>query len=224
MRWQFIVNPFLRRDKIIVSHFSPFLFYLYVLASVQRENCLARDKSIPAIPNMPWFHWKKWFVLRQARNHSHRPSQSHHGHCQWKWPEGKCPSRRSFVLAMMHRHKRPPHPPNYIHLLRGCRLLSKDDGMGCKASCAALGGHFRRHRQWLAIVVMIVVDQWSDYFNSLVDSVFFWQLTETNFAFFAKIPLLRWWCLALLPSCLTLAPDMMPGPFLHRIMYNSVPM
>ncbi len=143
MGWQFIVNPFLRRDKIIVSHFSPFLFYLYVLASVQRENCLARDKSIPAIPNMPWFHWKKWFVLRQARKHSHRPSQSHHGHCQWKWPEGKCPSRRSFVLAMMHRHTRPPHPPKLYPLAQGLSPIEQRWRHGVQGFMCGTRGPFQ---------------------------------------------------------------------------------
>jgi hypothetical protein len=54
---------------MFVSHLSSFLFYLYVSASVQRKNhlALARDKSFLAIPTMPWFNRKKWFVLRQAR-------------------------------------------------------------------------------------------------------------------------------------------------------------
>ena len=51
---------------MFVSHLSSFLFYLYVSASVQRKNRLARDKSFLAIPTMPWYNRKKWFALRQA--------------------------------------------------------------------------------------------------------------------------------------------------------------
>jgi hypothetical protein len=66
---------------MFVSHLSSFLFYLYVSASVQRKNRLARDKSFLAIPTMPWFNWKKWFVLRQATKHSHN-----HGRRRRKCP------------------------------------------------------------------------------------------------------------------------------------------
>jgi len=37
---------------MFVSHLSSFLFYLYVSASVQCKNRLARDKSFLAIPTM----------------------------------------------------------------------------------------------------------------------------------------------------------------------------
>ncbi len=50
---------------------SSILFYLYVSALVQRKNRLARDKRFLAIPTMPWFNRKKWFVLRQATKHRH---------------------------------------------------------------------------------------------------------------------------------------------------------
>ena len=43
---------------MFVSHSSSFLFYLYISASVQRKNRLARDKSFLAIPTMPWFTGK----------------------------------------------------------------------------------------------------------------------------------------------------------------------
>ena len=66
---------------MFVSHFSSFLFYLYVFASVQHKNHLARDKSFLAIPTLPWLNRKKWFVLRQATKHHHN-----HGH-RWR----KCP-------------------------------------------------------------------------------------------------------------------------------------
>jgi hypothetical protein len=55
---------------MFVSHLSSFLFYLYVSASAQRKNRLARDKSFLAIPTMPWFNWKKWLVLRQDKTPS----------------------------------------------------------------------------------------------------------------------------------------------------------
>jgi hypothetical protein len=37
---------------MFVSHFSSYLFYLYVSAPAQLKNRLARDKSFLAIPNM----------------------------------------------------------------------------------------------------------------------------------------------------------------------------
>ncbi len=66
---------------MFVSHLSSFLFYLYVSASVQRKNRLARDKSFLAIPTMPWFNQKKWFVLRHATKHRHN-----HGRRRRKCP------------------------------------------------------------------------------------------------------------------------------------------
>ena len=74
---------------MFVSHFSSFLFYLLVSASVQRKNRLARDKSFLVIPTMPWFNRKKWFVLRQATKHRHTmaadsgnaPLTPHTRHC-----------------------------------------------------------------------------------------------------------------------------------------------
>ena len=56
---------------MFVSHLSYFLFYLHVSASVQRKNCLARDKSFLAIPTVPWFNRKKWFMLWHATKHCH---------------------------------------------------------------------------------------------------------------------------------------------------------
>ena len=39
---------------MFLSRFSSFIFYLYVSASVQCKNRLARDESFLAIPTMPW--------------------------------------------------------------------------------------------------------------------------------------------------------------------------
>jgi hypothetical protein len=43
--------------------------------------------------------------------------------------------------------------------LEGPRPSSEDDGAGCKALCAALGGNFCRHLLWSAMVVIVFVDQ-----------------------------------------------------------------
>jgi hypothetical protein len=45
---------------MFVSHFSSFLFYLYVSAPEQLKNHLARDKSFLAIPNL----WGVAYLLR----------------------------------------------------------------------------------------------------------------------------------------------------------------
>ena len=114
---------------MFVSHFSSFLFYLYVSASVQPKNRPAQDKSFLTIPTMLWFNRKKWFVLRHTTKHHHN-----HGHRWLKGPPnaphealrlvlmrqidgrqppasrfnfgsvegGVWPSIRSFVSAMMH--------------------------------------------------------------------------------------------------------------------------
>ena len=81
---------------MFVSHFSSFLFYLYVSASVQRKNPLARDKSFLVIPTMPWFHQKKWFVLRHATKHHHN-----HGRRRWKCP----PKAPHEALRLMLTHQ-----------------------------------------------------------------------------------------------------------------------
>ena len=44
---------------MFVSHFSSFLFLLYISALVQSTIRLARDESFPEIPNMVWFHRTK---------------------------------------------------------------------------------------------------------------------------------------------------------------------
>ncbi len=78
---------------MFVSQFSLFLFYLYIFASVQRKNCLARDKSFLAIPTMPWFKPKKWFVLRQATKHHHN-----HGRRRRKCPPNAPHEKLHLVL------------------------------------------------------------------------------------------------------------------------------
>jgi hypothetical protein len=45
---------------MFVSHFSSFLFYLYISAPVHLKNRLARGKSFLAIPNM----WGVAYLLR----------------------------------------------------------------------------------------------------------------------------------------------------------------
>ena len=79
---------------MFVSHLSCFLFYLYVSASVERKNHLARDKSFLAIPTMPWFNQKKWFVLQQATKHRHN-----HGRRWWKCPPNA--PHKAFRLILM---------------------------------------------------------------------------------------------------------------------------
>jgi hypothetical protein len=134
--WQFIVNPFLRRDKMLVSHFSSFLFYLYISALTHWENCLARDKSIPAIPNMPWFYWKSGSCSGKLQNtHTDRLTMAIAGGnglrgnvlqgapLFWQW------------CIAIHG---PLTPPNYIHFLRGLSPIEqRRRPRGCKDSCAA---------------------------------------------------------------------------------------
>jgi len=79
---------------MFVSHLSSFLFYLYFSASVQRKNRLARDKSFLAIPTMPWFNRKKWFVLRQATKHRHN-----HGRRRRKRPPNATHEALRLVLT-----------------------------------------------------------------------------------------------------------------------------
>ena len=58
------------------------------------------------------------------------------------------------VLRVMH----PLTPPKFVSTCLGGHCpSSKDNGAGCKASCAALGGHFW---PWLAVVEMVVVGHW----------------------------------------------------------------
>jgi hypothetical protein len=68
---------------MFVSHLSYFLFYLYVSASVQCKNCLARDKSYLAIPTMRWFNQKMWFVLRHAAKHRRTLAANDGNACHW---------------------------------------------------------------------------------------------------------------------------------------------
>ena len=81
---------------MFVSHFSSFLFYLYVSTSVQSKSCLARDKSFLAIPTMQWFNRKKWFLLQQATKHHHN-----HGRRRQKCP----PNAPHEALRLMLTHQ-----------------------------------------------------------------------------------------------------------------------
>jgi hypothetical protein len=46
-------------------------------------------------------------------------------------------------------------PKNYIRLLGGYRPTIRRIGAERKASCGALGGHFRRRGLWSAMVVLV---------------------------------------------------------------------
>ncbi len=79
------------------------------------------------------------------------------------------PSKCSFVLAMMHRHNIGvlwgPYTPSTAAkitsaCLGGCRPSIRRGCMECKASCGALGGHFRQRWPWLAMVVLVNVGRW----------------------------------------------------------------
>jgi len=53
---------------MFVSHFSSFLFYLYVSTSVQPKNRPAQDKSFLAIPTMLWFNRKSGLCSGTLQN------------------------------------------------------------------------------------------------------------------------------------------------------------
>ncbi len=86
-------------------------------------------------------------------------------------------------------------PQNISACSGGCRLTIWRAGMERKASCGALGGHFRWRRSWLAMVVLVNVGRWrltSDqptvgivkncqqkyFFNSYVYHIHSWHLTR----------------------------------------------
>ncbi len=66
------------------------------------------------------------------------------------------PQHRS-VLRAIHTLN---SPKNYSCLLGGCRPSIRRIGLECKASCGALGGHFRQWRPWSAMVVLVDVGRW----------------------------------------------------------------
>jgi hypothetical protein len=86
---------------MFVSHFYSFLFYLYVSALVQLENCLARDKSFLGIPNMPWFHRTK-VVHARARYKTHTMTIS-----PWPLPV-EMPRKRSTLWGIRLMGNNPP--------------------------------------------------------------------------------------------------------------------
>ena len=105
---------------MFVSHFSSFLFYLYVFASVQRKNHLAWDKRFLTIPTMPWFNRKKWFVLRQATKHHHN-----HGRRPLKCPQNAPLKALRLVLTRQIDGQQPPKQADIIlGVLRGCMALN----------------------------------------------------------------------------------------------------
>ena len=106
---------------MFVSHVSSFLFYLYVSALVQEsKNCLARDKSFLAIPTIPWFNRKKWFVLRHATKHRHD-----HGRRRRKCPPNAPHEALHLVLTHQIDEQRPPEQSDIIlGVLRGCMVLN----------------------------------------------------------------------------------------------------
>ena len=113
-------------------------------------------------------------------------------------------SKCSFVLAMMNCHNigvfwgpyKPLTAPKIISAcLGGCCRSIRCAGAECKASFGALGGHFRRRRSWLAMVVLVDVGSWrlpsdrptvgivkivygSIFFHSCVDLIHSWNLTR----------------------------------------------
>ncbi len=79
------------------------------------------------------------------------------------------PSKRSFVPAMMNHHTigvfwgpyTPLAAPQIISACSGgCHPSIQRVGAERKASCGALGGHFRRRQLWLAMVVLVDVGSW----------------------------------------------------------------
>jgi len=63
---------------MFVSHFSSFLFYLYVSTPVQLKNRLARDKNFLAIPYMGSCAFIALFVFVHTTRHltHHNPSHN----------------------------------------------------------------------------------------------------------------------------------------------------
>ncbi len=114
------------------------------------------------------------------------------------------PSKRSFVPAMMHRHNigvfwGPYTPSTAAKITSAClggyRPSIRHVCAQRKASCGALGGHYCRQRQWLAMVVSVDVGSWrltsdrptvgivktvyiSIFFHSYVDPIYSWHLTR----------------------------------------------
>ena len=104
---------------MFVSHLSSFLFYLYVAVSLQRKNRLARDKSFLAIPTMPWYNRKKWFVLRQAIKYRHN-----HGRRRRKCPRNAPHEALRLVPTRQIDGRRSPEQADImLGVLRGCMAL-----------------------------------------------------------------------------------------------------
>ena len=155
---------------MFVSHFFLFLIYLYVTASVQRKNRLARDKRFLAISAMPWFNRKKWFVLRHARTHHHwrrkcLPNAPHEALrlVLMRQSDGQRPPEQADIILGVLRGYMALKELNPLQIIStcsgGCCPSSKEDCAGRKALRAALGGDFCRRRLWSAIVVMVFVDR-----------------------------------------------------------------
>ncbi len=79
------------------------------------------------------------------------------------------PSTHSFVPAMMNCHYIRvfwgPYTPSTAQKIisacsGGCCPSIWCAGMERKASCGVLGGRFRRHRPWLAMVVLVNIGRW----------------------------------------------------------------
>ncbi len=79
------------------------------------------------------------------------------------------PSKCSFVPAMMHHHNIGvfwgPYTPSTVAkntsaCSGGCHPSIRCVCVELKASCGALGGHFRRRRPWSAVVVLVNVGRW----------------------------------------------------------------
>ncbi len=80
-----------------------------------------------------------------------------------------CPSKHSFVPAMMHRHNigmfwgpyTPSTASNIISVWSGgCCPSIRCVGAEQMASCGALGGHVHRWKPWFAMVVWVNVGSW----------------------------------------------------------------
>ncbi len=87
-----------------------------------------------------------------------------------------CPSKRSFVPAMMHCHNirvfLGPYTPSTASkiisaCLGGCCPSIWHTSAEQKGSCGAQGGHICRQRPWLAMVVLANVGSWRQTYDWL---------------------------------------------------------
>ncbi len=200
----FTIYSYRRKKSIKTTNFSVFCIFQY-LSSLKTKHNRHHNRYNHGRHQQKWPPSTPHKALRSAPMHQMdgwQPSKLRMylgggWGCVW-------PSKRSFVLVMMHHNNigvflgpyTPSTAPKIISAcLGGCWPSIQCIGLERKASSGALGGNFHWQRPWSAMVVFVDVCRWrltsdwptvgivtivyrSNFFYFYIDPIHSWHLTR----------------------------------------------